>query len=433
MSDRDRQSLGLPPVTGPVRARLAAVRARLRRLEPEATAPWWPGGADREHGGFHGRLDRRWRPVAPTEKSIVQQARHLWALAAYAERRGRSALVDELAASTYGFIERAFRDPADGQYRYLVARDGAVVDPVKVLYGQGFAIYGLVGYGHVYGANEATAAALGCFESFDRARHDDRHGGYDETGDPEWVTCGAAKDTNTHIHLMEPLTVLYEVTGDPRVRARLAELVEIVTRRLLQPSGYVHPFFERDFTPFGPPRVSYGHDIETAWLVLEAARALGEPVASVRDAAVRMGEAAVRDGFDRERGGLFDEGTPGGAVRSREKVWWAQFEALPGLLWLYRLTGDEARLDELERTLAFIEGPARDPEHGEWFFAVLPSGEPSARGDHKGEIWKATYHTLRALLLVGDWIDAWLAEPTPDPGSPPAAGRPHAGAPPGAH
>ncbi|HOU91287.1 MAG TPA: hypothetical protein PLU22_09590, partial [Polyangiaceae bacterium] len=93
MSDRDRQSFVLPPVAGPVRARLAAVRARLRRLEPEATAPWWPGGADREHGGFHGRLDRRWRPVAPTEKSIVQQARHLWALAAFAERRGRSALV----------------------------------------------------------------------------------------------------------------------------------------------------------------------------------------------------------------------------------------------------------------------------------------------------------------------------------------------------
>lgn len=393
------------------RGRLARIRERLGRLEAEVTSFWWPRAADREHGGFYGFLDRRGCPGEPGHKSIIQQARHLWALAAWAERRGRAPLIDDLARDTHRFIERAFLDRRDRQYVHLVSRSGALIDPAKSLYGQGFAIYGLCSYGRVYGLPAVTAAALACFAALDRERHDDRYGGYDETGDPEWVTGGAPKDTNTHLHLMEPFTALYDATGDPRVRVRLRELVEIVARRLLQPAGYVHQRFALDFSPLGPPRVSYGHDLETTWLLMDARRALGEPLAHVREAAIRMGCGAADGGYDAAQGGFFEEGVPGGAVLSRTKVWWAQFEALAGLLWLLRLTGDRRHLERLERTLDWIEGPARDPVYGEWYFEVAPDGTPGARGDHKGEIWKATYHQLRALLFVGDWIEQWLMEP----------------------
>lgn len=39
---------------------------------------WQHHGLDDEHGGFHGTLDQYGRPVEPTAKGLVQQARHVW-------------------------------------------------------------------------------------------------------------------------------------------------------------------------------------------------------------------------------------------------------------------------------------------------------------------------------------------------------------------
>lgn len=65
-----------PTTDGGRSDRLATIRDRLRRLELEAVGFWWPRAADRGNGGFYGRIDRQGLPTSPTEKSIVQQARH---------------------------------------------------------------------------------------------------------------------------------------------------------------------------------------------------------------------------------------------------------------------------------------------------------------------------------------------------------------------
>jgi len=391
--------------------RAAAYRRRLAVLGDEIVQLWWHRhGPDTEHGGFHGYLDRQWRPGQPTDKSSVQQARHLWALATWAERRGRTGLVDSLSRSTYEFIRRALVDRADGELHYTVTREGIPVDTTKILYAQAFGIYGLSTYGRVYGDAEAVDLARGVFRSVDARAHDTEHGGYRQDADPHWLSKGAPKETNTHIHLMEGFGALLDATGDGLVGERVAELLEVVTTKLLQPEGYVHPSFGRDWTPLGSPVISYGHDIETAWLIVDAARALGRDPQTVSPAALTMGTRAIREGFDAERGGLFDEGIPGERVTNPIKVWWAQFEALAGLWWLYRFTGDPAYLDVFDRVLDWIEGPARDPEHGEWYFSIGLGGNPDERGDHKGEVWKTTYHGLRAVLFIDDWIAAAAAE-----------------------
>ena len=391
--------------------RAADYRQRLTRIADELVELWWRRyGHDAQYGGFHGTLDRAWRPAQPTEKSSVQQARHLWALATWAERRGRTTEFDELARSTYEFIQRALRDPTDGELFYSVSRDGTVVDGNKILYAQAFGIYGLSTYGRVYGVEEATDLALGIFRSIDARAHDPTFGGYREENDPDWLTKGAPKETNTHIHLMEGLGALLDATGDRAVSDRLAELVHLVGTKMLQPAGYVHQLFERDWTPIGPPLMSYGHDIEAAWLLVDAARALGRAPDTMSAAALAMGTKAIREGLDPQRGGLFDEGVPGADVTRPLKVWWAQFEALAGLWWLYRLTGDVAYLDTFGRILDWVEGPQHDAEYGGWYFNIAPDGNPDERGDHKGEPWKTTYHALRAALFVDDWLKAAQTE-----------------------
>ncbi|MBN1607343.1 MAG: AGE family epimerase/isomerase, partial [Polyangiaceae bacterium] len=324
---------------------------RLGRMAKELVDFWTTRGPDPVHGGFHGFLDRRGEPASPTDKGVIQQARHLWSLSTWHERREPTACIRGLADSTYQFLVDRMCDPADGEFYYKVTRDGSsVVDSKKLLYAQAFAIYGLCTYGRVFAQREAVGRALRCFASVDARAHDRAHRGYDQRDDIDWLAPGAQKDTNTHIHLLEAFTALLDACGDERVRTRLGELVDVCVHKLLQPQGYVHADFELDYTPVGRPLTSYGHDLETAWLLVDACRALGAYPKDVLDGAHAMGQHSAERGFDRDRGGFFYAGPPGQPPVQFDKVWWVQFEALPGLWWLYRLTGDKVHLTRLDQT-----------------------------------------------------------------------------------
>jgi mannobiose 2-epimerase len=206
---------------------------------------------------------------------------------------------------------------------------------------------------------------------------------------------------------MEAFTSLYVYNHDAAVRARLEELMAIAAGKLLQPGShaYIHRNFRADWTPLGPPEVSYGHDMETGWLLLEAARAVGrgeDPQVVAAAKTMILGPAAA--GYDQANGGYFEEGVPGAAPTKREKIWWVQAEALLALWRMFELTRDGALLDRFEATLAFIESHQRDKEFGEWFWGILPDGNLGPSGDVKGNAWKASYHTIRSLVFAEGWI-----------------------------
>lgn len=387
----------------PERARLDALLPRLSRLSEDLLRFWLAHGPDREHGGFHGTLDRAGDPKAPTDKGLIQEARHLWVLSIWHERENQPdtrALADDL----YHFIEDHYRDES-GEYHFKVTREGAVAEGKKVLYAQAFVIFALSEYSRAFGVPEALQHALDCFFSIDRRAHDAQHGGYDQRRDPAWLSPEAEKETNTHLHLLEAFTTLYQVSKDETVRARLEELVTVFSNRVIQPQGYAQQEFLLDWTPLGPPVVSYGHDIETAWLLLEAAGALGrsdDP--RIQRAALRVGTLSATEGFDASAGGYFESGPLGGPPDHTEKIWWIQAEALLGLFRLYRLDPDPKMLERLERTLGFIETHLFDPKHGEWYWGVAPDGSLGPKGDDKGSEWKASYHALRATLFLQEWI-----------------------------
>jgi mannobiose 2-epimerase len=97
------------------------------------------------------------------------------------------------------------------------------------------------------------------------------------------------KDQNTSIHLMEAFNELYTVWPNALVKARLNEMLYLIRDTILTPKGYLNLFFQPDWTPVSYRdssldvmmkhkelnHVSFGHDIETAYLMLEASHTLG--------------------------------------------------------------------------------------------------------------------------------------------------------------
>lgn len=429
------------PLSPAARKRALLASGRLDDLAERSLAPWLAHGAD-PLGGVFGHLDRAFRPVFDEDhprgpsgemrgsKGLVQQARHLYAYSLYHRRRpDRAPACAAAAQRQFAVLQEVFARP-DGTLVHMVDRQHRPLDDRVQLYAQGFAVFAFAEYGRAFDDAGATAHAKALFRHLDAARHDDAHGGYDQRDDGGWLEAtgapaGAAKCTNTHIHWLEALTTLCrcdardDATGrfraDALVTERLRELALLLSRRLLQPSGYVHRYFTCDWRPVGAPEVSYGHDLETAWMLLDAGEVLlacgasnAAEVQSFRRAALELAEHALRTGWD-PRGGVFDSGVPAGSpeaprVLAFQKVWWAQAEALLALCHLLRWTGDERFLDAIERTLEFLTHTSWDPMHGEFFWSVSPEGCVGPRGDHKGELWKTPYHGLRAFVLGADLL-----------------------------
>jgi mannobiose 2-epimerase len=257
----------------------------------------------------------------------------------------------------------------------------------------------------------------------ERKAHDAEFGGYREFFNADWSAPGPdargplgapgnLKLMNTHLHLLEAFTATYQASKLSLVRARLAELIGIlsdkVVRREVPACTDAH---ERDWTPRRDERtrVSYGHDVENIWLLLAAAEAAGRPPGQFTELFVALFANALRYGYDTVGGGFYDSGKLGQPADARGKTWWVQAEALVSALAMHRLTGDAAYLDVFAQTLDFVERKFVDWAHGEWHARLTPEGQP--QGD-KANIWKAGYHNGRAMILARERL-AELAAAAP--------------------
>src|SRR5690606_28204091 len=121
-------------------------------------------------------LDRQGRAIEPTDKGLIQQARHLWSLSAWYERREQSDYIKKLADSSFEFLLGNMLD-VDGEFYYKVSRTGEVIDRKKQIYAESFAIYALSEYSRVFSNPQARELALNCFRSLDARTHDELFGG----------------------------------------------------------------------------------------------------------------------------------------------------------------------------------------------------------------------------------------------------------------
>ncbi len=141
--------------------------------------------------------------------------------------------------------------------------------------------------------------------------------------------------------------------------------------------------------------LSYGHNVEFAWLMLRAQQALDQPLAW--DHFYAHLDHALQYGYDHEVGGLYNLGRDNQRAHDRGKVWWSQAELLAALTvsLQHQRRAEDVRC--LQSLLRFLHDQMIDPQDGIWAPSVSAAGVTPWSGK-KGH-WKANYHDVRAIVM----------------------------------
>lgn len=367
---------------------------------------WIERVTDRAGGTFLGALTNDLVPDRTAERGALLTSRILWTYSA-AYRHYRDPAYLAMADHAYGDLMTRFHDREHGGFFWSIAADGSVLRERKQVYGQAFAIYALSEYHAANGRREPLDQAIAVHRLIGKHAREHRHGGFLEAFDRAWqpiadqrlsaVDQNDPKSQNTHLHVMEAYTNLLRVWPDAGLRGAQRELLEIMLARVVNPAtGHLGLFFGEDWS-LRSDKVSYGHDIEAAWLLTEAATVLGEPALSARiqPLAVKIADITLAEGVDTD-GGVFNLGEPSGLV-DPTKEWWPQAEAVIGFLNAWQLSGQERFLQAALRTWTFIETHLIDRRNGEWFRGVNRDGRVLT-DQLKVSFWKCPYHNSRMGL-----------------------------------
>jgi cellobiose epimerase len=383
-------------------------------LQHDVLQFWIDHAPDKEYGGLLGQLNREGRPTGSGDKSVVLISRSLWSFSE-AYRRYPDPAYQKMAAECLKFLRDRMWDKRRGGYYFMVSRDGKIVDSTKQLNPMSYVMEGLAEYALAFHDNQVAREALDLFEVIDKYAHDNQYGGYRIAFTEDWQFIksyepgpnGAGsfgrKSYDWHLGLVEALATLYDVTGDARVRSRLEELLDIFVNKIIDSEiGYGRYYFNDDWSVSDrdgdSKQCEYGLDLEASWLIVEAAQRIGRPQdPRIRRASLAMVDHALRDGFDKEHGGVYRYGPAVGSASNKDMEWWQQCEAMVALLNSFQLTGDPKYWRAFDLEARFFTERFMDHKNGEVYTAIFHDGRID---DQKVGPWKAPYHVTRAFLEI---------------------------------
>lgn len=369
---------------------------------------WASHAADEKNGGFWGRLhsDNLVDELAP--KGSVLNARILWSFSA-GFHLTEDLLFLQMAERAYKYFVNHFIDPVHGGVYWTVDHQGQPLDTKKQIYATAFAVYGLSEYVLAAGDDNARDQAIALYRSVMTHSYDAYYGGYLEAFSRDWKEmddlrlsekdANEKKTMNTHLHVLEAFTNLYRIWPDESLNKHIRDLLGVFMDHIVDSeTGHLLLFFDEQWKAKART-VSYGHDIEASWLLLEAAEVIGDRqvLEQLTPICLRMADAASR-GLDAD-GGLWYEYEPETEHLVREKHWWPQAEAMVGFLNAWQLLGEEHYLHRSLAAWDFSRRYLLDKTNGEWFWGVNDSYQ-LMQGQDKVGLWKCPYHNSRACIEI---------------------------------
>lgn len=368
--------------------------------------PFWKNLRDDEYGGYYGWLDYDLKLDKKAVKGCILNSRITWFFAnAYTLLKDES-LLDE-AKHGFQFMKDYCFDKENGGIFWSINYDGTPDDTTKHTYNQAFCIYALSSYYEASGDKEALKMAKDLFHIIEEKCTDEV--GYLEAFDKEFHLIEndklsengviADKTMNTLLHVFEAYTELYRVDKDPEVKARLEWILDTIADKIYNPVLHRQEvFFDKNYNSILDLH-SYGHDIETAWLMNRGIDVLDEEAykKKINPIIDDLTEQIYQIAFDGHS--LANECEKG--VVNTHRIWWVQAEAVIGFINGYqRHTDRKDYLNAAKAEWEFIKDYMIDKREGsEWFWETDENGKPYPDRPIV-EPWKCPYHNGRMCMEI---------------------------------
>lgn len=376
--------------------------------------PFWKHLRDDENGGYYGWMDFEHKVDKKAVKGCILNSRITWFFAnAYTLLKDES-LLDE-ARHGFEFLKDHCWDKVNGGVFWSVKYDGTPEETIKHTYNQAFSIYALSSYYEASGDKEALDMAyqlydlienkmrdeLGYKEAFDETFHEIDNDKLSENG------VMAMKTMNTLLHVFEAYTELYRVDHKQEVKEHLMWMMDLIAGKIYNPELHRQEVFFDDKWNSIIDLHSYGHDIETAWLVDRSVEVIGEKAYADKMTPITLDLArqVYEVAFD---GHSMANECDKGAVDTN-RVWWVQAETVVGFLNAASKCGKstiegQKYLKAADAEWEFIKKYVIDHRDGyeagrEWYWLVNENGEPYTDRPIV-EPWKCPYHNGRMCFEV---------------------------------
>jgi len=351
-----------------------AFKKEIRTELKQILSYWEKYSVDAEKGGFYGAVDVNNVPNTQADKGLILNSRILWTFSAAYQMDPKTAY-KKLADRAFNYLNTYFWDAKNKGAYWSVKPDGTPSDTHKQVYAEGFMMYALAEYVKISKNPQALEKAKIIYQVLQTTCKDLKNGGYFEAYNESWmpiedktITEGKAdqkKSMNTHLHLIEAFANLYQVYPDKNLKIEIENLLSIFYKKIIANGKTQTLFFTDDWSPRSEA-VSFGHDIETAWLLLETAETIKNPIwiKKMKALAVNMAIEAEK-GIDPKDGGMWNEKNQGHL--NIQKHWWPQAEAMVGFYNAYQLTGNKKFYQLSLGSWSFIKSNLKSPT-GEWLW-----------------------------------------------------------------
>lgn len=367
---------------------------------------WISHAIDTKENGFYGEIDDDNQAVSGAVKGAVLNARILWSFAAAYNLTHKQKYL-RIAGKAFRYIAKYFVDPEFGGVYWSLTAAGLPLDTKKQVYAQAFTVYGLSEYYKVTKNREALELAQNIYRHIENHSFDWKKGGYFEAFDREWKAIDdlrlSAKDanekktTNTHLHVLEAYTVLYEIWPNEKLEKQIRKLISNFEDHIINKENYhLILFFDEDWQ-VRSDTISYGHDIEAAWLLQRAAEVLDdeELLTRIKQLAVKIARQTAR--FQNPDGSINYEFEPSENKLITERHWWVQAEAMVGFYNAWQQSSDIVFQKNAFAAWEFTLKHIIDKDKGEWYWGVYENGSLMP-GYGKAGFWKCPYHNSRACI-----------------------------------
>ncbi len=367
--------------------------------------PFWKKLRDNTHGGFFGYVDFDLNVDNTYDKGCILNSRILWFFSESAIYKKDEDLAS-YADHAYRFLLSNFIDNEYGGAYWCVKYNGEVRDSSKHTYNQAFVIYALSSYYKLRGDEKAKNLAMELYHIIEDKCRDSL--GYIESFSRDWQISEneklsengvmAYRTMNTLLHILEAYTELYAISHSSKVKQSMIEILSIFEERIYDKEKAKQlVFFDRDFNSIIDLH-SYGHDIESSWLVDRACEIIDDEDLKRRFSLMNSKLAAE----------VLEEAFVGNSIinecengkKDYTKVWWVQAEGVLGFVNEYQKNSSEKFSLAAALLWNFIEDKIVDPrDDGEWYWS-LDKDNRATDSKPVVEPWKCPYHNGRMCLEI---------------------------------